>query len=153
MKKDWQQGRAHSPRVTKLVIAVILLGVLAPAIYFYWIFHASDGELAEKPVWAMLQGLAMDDSTNGQAGPLLHNGNGYIALGVPGRGAGIDDRASGPSSTRMWIVLNEHSGSRTLRQMNRFAAYDLRCAYVNGLAARVPHVDDYVLTYLRTICS
>jgi hypothetical protein len=139
-------------RVAKLAIILVSLAVLASAIWLYWILHTSDGELREKPVGAMLQGLAMDDGTNAQTGPLLHRENARVALGVPGRGLAMDDQGTGPASMRMWIVLNDHSASRTLRQSNRFAGYDLSCGYVQGLGALVPDLDDYVLAYLRTIC-
>lgn len=139
-------------RGARLAIALIALAVLAPLLYLYWITHVSDGELTEKPVWAMLQGLAMDAGNNALPGPLLHRQDGYAALGVPGRGPATDDQGTGPASTRMWIVLNDHSASHTLRQVNRFTGYDLGCGYVQGLGALVPDVDPYVLTYLRTIC-
>lgn len=149
-----RSGRWVASRGARLAIAIIAMAALAPFIYFYWLTHISDGELTEKPVWVMIQGLAMDHSTNAQPGPLLHPDRDYglLALGVPGRGPAIDDQGTGPSSTRMWLVLNDHSASSTLRQMNRFAGYELRCGYVTGLGALVPYVDDYVIAYLRTIC-
>jgi hypothetical protein len=149
-----QPGRRPIARGVKLIMTLVGLAALAPFICLHWLTHISDGELTEKPVWVMLQGLAMDDSTNAQAGPLLHpdRDHGLLALGVPGRGPAIDDQGTGPSSTRMWIVLNDHSTSRTLRQTNRFVGYELRCGYVTGLGALVPYVDDYVIAYLRTIC-
>lgn len=146
--------RRPASRGWKLAILLFVVAALAPFIYFFSITHISDGELTEKPVWVLLQGLAMDDSTNGRTGPLLHSDrdHGLLVLGVPGLGRAIDDQGSGPSSTRMWIVLNDHSASRTLRQTNRFAGYDLSCAYVGGLSRLVPYVDDYAVAYLRTIC-
>lgn len=138
------------------MLAIILFAFmgLSPLIYAGWIRLSSDGELTEKPVWVMLQGLAMDDSTNGREGPLLHRDRdqALLALGVPGRGPATDDQGTGPASTRMWIVLNDHSASRTLRQTNRFAGYDLSCGYVRGLSRLEPYVDDYAVAYLRTIC-
>ena len=139
-------------RGARLAIALIALAVLAPVLYVYWLTHVSDGELTEKAVWAMLQGQAMDARSNAQPGPLLHRQQGYVALGVPGRGAPLDDQGTGPASTRMWIVLNDHSASQTLRQTNRFSGYDLECAYVRQLPGSVPDVDSYVLAYLRAIC-
>ena len=123
-----RSGRRVASRGARLAITIIALAALAPFIYFYWITHISDGELTEKPVWVMLQGLAMDDSTNAQPGPLLHPDRDYglLALGVPGRGPAIDDQGTVPSSTRMWLVLNDHSASRTLRQIDRWVRAKVR---------------------------
>jgi hypothetical protein len=74
-------------------------------------------------------------------------------LGIPGRGAADGFPAQDPDAPRhAWLVLNDHSRSRTLRQLGSFKSYDLDCRYVDGLRRKVPDLDDYVLRHLRTLC-
>ncbi|WP_165912242.1 hypothetical protein [Novosphingobium sp. PhB165] len=113
------------------------------------------GELADKPAWADLQKVEFSDRSNSSNGTAVQRlPDGFEVLAVHGRGALIGGPVSGiQQPRRSWIMLNEHATDKRVKQIAQFAAYDLRCAEVDGLEKRVTDIDSYVIRYLRSICA
>jgi hypothetical protein len=107
----------------------------------------------EKAAWAALQSAEYADRGRRDHGPVLQRrAGGYAVVGIPGLGRPHVGATHPPPSGRSWLLLNEHSPTRAVRQINSYPAYDLSCGYVEGLPQMVSDVDDYVIAHLRTLC-
>jgi hypothetical protein len=108
----------------------------------------------DERAWARLQGIEYRDRANTIPGPILKTSpDGLAYLGIPGIGAPNVGRTDPPASQRSWIVLNEHSPTGRVRQINTYAKYDLDCKYVTEVETRVPDMDHHVRQLLRNICG
>jgi len=142
--------------MTKLVLllgAIMMIPVIAFGTFFYWEMR-SHGALDEIPVRAALIDADNLDRGNPAAGPILWHkpDSDLVLLGIPGIGAPLEEVANPPAPRRAWLVLNEHSPSRELKQRVGFRRYDLSCAYVEHVRREVPDIDDYALARLEQIC-
>ena len=142
--------------MTKLVLllaAIMLIPVAAFGSFFYWSMR-SHGALDEIPVRAALIDADNLDRGNPVRGPVLWHepDSDLVLLGIPGVGAPLEEVANPPAPTRSWLVLNEHSPSKEVKQRIGFRRYDLSCAYVENLRRAVPDIDDYALARLERIC-
>jgi hypothetical protein len=113
-----------------------------------------DGELADKPAWAALQRVEFDDRSSSLKGTELRRlPEGYVVLAEQGRGEILDGYVAGPQPRRSWIMLNEHTAGKKVKQMGRFSAYVLPCTDVHGLENLKTDTDDYAISYRRSICT
>jgi hypothetical protein len=142
--------------MTKLVLllaGIMMIPVIAFGTFFAWEMR-SHGDLGEIPVRAALIDADNLDRGNPAAGPVLWHepDSNLVLLGIPGVGAPLEEVANPPAPTRSWLVLNEHSPSKEVKQRIGFRRYDLSCAYVQHLRRAVPDIDDYALARLEQIC-
>ena len=112
-----------------------------------------EGELGSKQAWAALQAAEFRDRGSSRAGPIVAKLGDYSILGVPGIGKPVGGETSPPASKRSWLILNEHAQDGSLRLINAYPRYAIDCGYVEALKTEVADADDYVLDYLRTICT
>jgi hypothetical protein len=99
------------------------------AFYAYQLFWNS--ELAEKPVWAMLQSLEYRHrgDANASESVLLNNvsGSGYMIVGLPTGDAQFP---------RVWIILNEAAPFSSVYIMPGDHPFSLSCSFVEDLGRK-----------------
>lgn len=61
-------------------------------------------------------------------------------------------RIYGPQPRWSWVLLNEHHADGNIKQMPRFASYELPCSELTRIDRAARNVDGYAMKYLRSIC-
>ena len=104
-------------------------------------------ELANKPIYADLQGIELEHRATKLTSPILLKGaidsGKYDALGVP------SESGAYPS---VWIVMNINDGSGGVLAVPSDEKIVLACSYLDKLET-TEKLDDAVKTYLRNSCE
>ena len=134
----------------RLHIAISAFFVVVIGGIVYAFFHQSNrGELFDKRGWSVLQG--MDDPPSTSSRVVLMRREEFDVLGFRGIGEPTA-RIYGPRPRWSWVLLNEHHADGNIKQMPRFASYELPCSELTRIERAARNADGYAMKYLRSIC-
>jgi hypothetical protein len=128
------------------LIVVVILAALGGIVSWYGVWIFSHGELAEKPLYATLQGAEIGHraDTDRTSVLLIENaaGTGYTVLGVP---------TAESEYSRTWVILNATGPDEEVMFLPK-ARFALACQYVSKLKSQV-QISPAVLRFLISRCS
>jgi hypothetical protein len=132
-----------------VAIGVFLVAIVGGLTYaFSHLPHR--GELFDKRGWSVVQG--MDDPPSPSSGVVLARRDEFAVLGFKGVGP-TTVRVYGAQPRWSWLLLNEHHADGEIKQLPKFASYDLPCSELRRIEQTVPDADPYAMEYLRSICT
>ena len=140
--RTYQLGRA----------AIWLLAAAAGvAVVYYIVSIFSRGELAEKSIWAVVQGVEDEhrDAAPSDTPLLIENAkdSGLSLLGLPAGGA-----SCAPKCPFVWVVLNRDGSDGAAMQMPRDVKGRVSCEYVDELRSRMT-IAKSANEWLRSVCT
>ena len=129
-------------------MAVIACVVIIAFIIYYYLFKiVSNGELGQKEVWSVLQGIEKQQRTNSDAKTpiFLENAldSGYNLLGIP------TDNHQFP---RAWLVLNKSDDINKIYILPENQSLIIECAYIYTVQTETK-IEASVLSFLMRICK
>ncbi|EQA0456765.1 hypothetical protein FZN26_25315 [Escherichia coli] len=141
-----------------LMVLVCLGLIFFLGVYFYRIFH--HGELANKPIWALMQSFAEKEEYTSHRiigkevkptfvkGAIEYNNKAYDLLGIPTKNVRFP---------YYWIITNAHVDNDKSLPMRIFIMADgndfyLSCDYVDDLVLK-EKIDVVASNFLKTRCT
>jgi hypothetical protein len=137
-------------RIFTILDAAALLTAIGGLLY--WLIYVyPHGELADKPGWAVLQGMD-DPHSNASSPTVLIRKAEFAVVGFRGIGEMMGGPISGRQPQWSWVLLNEHDVDGEVKQMPKFPSYGLPCSEVARVAHTVTDADAYTIKHLRSMC-
>lgn len=130
----------------KIVITAFAL-VIAFIIYYYFFNIIPNGELGQKEVWAVLQGVEQQHRSDSdtQSPVFLEHAfdSEYNLLGIP---------TGNHQFPRAWLVLNKIEDVNKVYILPKNQTLVLECSFINVIQAKTK-IEQSVLSFLMSVCK
>jgi len=128
-------------------IVVLLMGIAAVAILYYWVSIAGHGELGKKEGYSILQSVEIENRNDAdRTTPIIKrnvSNSGYDVIGLP---------TFDTKFPRTWIVLNKTPPNGKILMLPADLNFQIDCAYVAALPTK-GEINPVVFSFLTGGCK